>query len=215
VAHPLWPLFDLRIVTERLQLRLPTDDEVAGLMAIARAGIHPPGEMPFGIPWTDKPSPRFEREFAQHHWLARASWTPERWDLHLAIFLDGQPVGAQTLHATDFPTLREVATGSWLALPHQRRGYGRESRVAVLTLAFDGLGAEVARSGAFLDNVASNAVSVGLGYEPDGIGRLAPRGVARDLQRFRMTREAWRSAVRRPVRIEGLEECLDLFGLGG
>src|SRR5687768_9550303 len=91
MGHPLWPLFDLRLRTDRLVLRLPTDDDLVDLAATARAGIHPPDEMPFGIAWTDKPSPQFERESAQHHWLARATWSPERWNLHLAVFLDGSP----------------------------------------------------------------------------------------------------------------------------
>jgi len=213
MAHPLWPLFDLRLRTDRLELRLPSDDELVGLMETARAGIHPPDEMPFGIAWTDKPSPRFEREFAQHHWGARASWSPDRWDLHLAVFLDGTPIGAQTVHATEFPVMREVHTGSWIARPLQGRGYGKEVRTAALALAFDGLGAEAATSGAFLDNIQSNAVSRALGYEADGFSRLAPRGVVRDLQRWRMTREAWRARPRPAVAIDGLEPCLDLFGM--
>ena len=60
-------------------------------------------------------------------------------------------------------------------------------RAAVLGFAFDGLGAQVAETGAFLDNGASNGVSRALGYEENGFGRLAPEGVARVIQRFRMT----------------------------
>ena len=55
-------------------------------------------------------------------------------------------------------------------------------RAAVLAFAFDGLGAQVAESSAFLDNAASNAVSRALGYEENGFGSLAPQGVARDTQ---------------------------------
>jgi RimJ/RimL family protein N-acetyltransferase len=86
-------------------------------------------------------------------------------------------------------------------------------RQAALGLAFDHLGAEVAESEAFLDNPASNRVSLALGYEPNGLGRLAPRGVARDTQRFRLTLEGWRARPRPEVRVEGLEPCLELFGL--
>ncbi len=56
-----WPLFALRIRSERLVLRLPTDDEILGLIEISRDGIHPPDEMPFGIAWSVLPSPEFER----------------------------------------------------------------------------------------------------------------------------------------------------------
>jgi hypothetical protein len=66
-----WPIFRLRIATARLELRLPTDDELIALVDVAKAGIHPREQMPFGVAWTDKPSPRFEREFLQHHWLMR------------------------------------------------------------------------------------------------------------------------------------------------
>ena len=32
-----------------------------------------------------------------------------------------------------------------------------------------------------------------VGYQPNGFGRLAPRGIARETQRFRMTVEQWRA----------------------
>ena len=49
----LEPLFGLRIRTPRLELRLPTESELNELYELAAAGIHPPGEMPFGVAWTD------------------------------------------------------------------------------------------------------------------------------------------------------------------
>ncbi len=76
MVHALWPLFDLRLRTDRLELRLPTDDELAMLCLIAMEGIHDPGEMPFGYPWTKVPSPRFEREFAQFHWVSGPGGNP-------------------------------------------------------------------------------------------------------------------------------------------
>jgi RimJ/RimL family protein N-acetyltransferase len=214
VTHPLWPLFDLRLRTARLELRLPTDDDLTALAATARAGIHPPEEMPFAVAWTDLPSPAFERSFVQFHWAKRAEWKPERWVLNLATFLDGTPIGSQSIEATDFAILRTVLTGSWLGLPWQGKGYGKEMREAVLALAFEGLGADVAESGAFADNPASAAVSRALGYEPNGIERLAPRGEAKELTRYRMTRDRWAGRTRAPTRILGLEGCLDLFGAG-
>ncbi len=46
-------LCDLRLRTERLELRLPTDDELVELFRVAERGIHPPDEMPFAVAWTD------------------------------------------------------------------------------------------------------------------------------------------------------------------
>ena len=211
MAHPLWPLFDLRLRVDSLELRLPTDDQLIALTDLAKAGIHPPEEMPFGVAWTRSPSPAFELGFAQYHWSRRAGWRPDDWGLELMVSLDGVPIGVQALFARRFAVQRLVHSGSWLGREWQGRGHGKSMRSAVLALAFDHLGAEVAESEAFLDNGRSAGVSRSLGYLENGIGRIAPEGVPRDTQRFRMTLEAWRSRTRPAVEVEGLEPCLALF----
>ena len=108
--------------------------------------------------------------------------------------------------------MRTVDTGSWLGRTFQGQGFGKEMRAAVLGFAFDGLGARVAETKAFLDNAASNGVSRALGYEENGRGSLAPKGVARETQRFRMTIEGWRSRPRPPLTIEGLDVSRAMFG---
>jgi RimJ/RimL family protein N-acetyltransferase len=208
-----WPLFGLRIRSANLVLRLPLDVELPGLLELARGGIHPPDEMPFGVAWTDAAGTDFDRGFLQHHWKWRASWRPEEWSLNLMVDWEGRPVGAQTISGEDFAIHRVVDSGSWLGLEFQGRGFGKEMRSAVLSFAFDGLGARAATSSAFLDNAASNAVSRSLGYAEDGRGALAPRGVSRETQRFRMTDELWRSRPRPPVEIEGLDACREMFGI--
>ena len=207
-----WPLFGLRLRTEHLALRLPTDEDLPAFVDLGKAGIHPPDEMPFGVAWSVVPSPAFERGFVQHHWLMRATWTPEAWTLNLMVEMDGRAIGTQTLAAKDFAIHRTVDTGSWLGRAYQGHGFGKEMRSAVLSLAFDGLGARFAESSAFLDNLASSGVSRALGYEDNGRGTLAPQGVSRETQRFRMTVDGWRSRSRPPVEIEGLEACRELFG---
>lgn len=193
-------------------LRLATDDELVALIDIARAGIHPPDEMPFSVPWSLRPSPDFERGFIQHHWLGRAQWTPDDWRLNLLVEHEGRPIGSQSILGRAFPIHRTVETGSWLGSEFQGRGFGKEMRSAGLAFAFDGLGALIARSSAFLDNARSNAVSRSLGYDDNGFGALAPQGVSRTTREFRMTADTWRSRPRPPVTIEGLDACRDLFG---
>jgi len=97
-----WPLFGLRIRSEHLILRLPTDDDILALIDVAKAGIHPPDEMPFGVAWSVEPSPAFERGFVQHHWGMRASWTP--------VVPDGAS-GDLRCHAEAFCTLVSTAAG--------------------------------------------------------------------------------------------------------
>ncbi len=215
-ATPLevaWPLFGLRIRSEHLVLRLPTDDDLIALLDLAKAGIHPPDEMPFGVAWSVVEGAAFDQDFVAHHWSARGSWSVDDWRLNLLVEADRRPIGSQSVWGREYPIHRTVDTGSWLGRTFQGRGLGKEMRSAVLSFAFDGLGARFATSGAFLDNAASNAVSRSLGYEENGRGSLAPQGVARETQLFRMSAESWRSRPRPPVEIEGLDACRGMFGL--
>lgn len=209
----VWPLFRLRIRSEHLVLRLPTDDDLVPLLAVAKAGIHPPDEMPFGVAWTAAEGPTFDHGFLAHHWESRAAWSVDHWQLNLMVEMDGRPIGAQTVVGHAFPIHRTIETGSWLGRESQGQGFGKEMRSAVLAFAFDGLGARFAESAAFLDNAASNAVSRALGYEENGRGSLAPQGVARETQKFRMSAESWRSRPRPAAVIEGLDACRELFGI--
>jgi RimJ/RimL family protein N-acetyltransferase len=207
-----WPLFGLRLRTERLVLRMPTDDDVVKLLQVAKAGIHPPDEMPFGVAWSTVQGPAFDRSFMQHYWRTRATFSPEAWFLNLMVELDRRPIGAQSIDAEGFAIHRTVQTGSWLGLEFQGRGLGKEMRGAVLGFAFDGLGARIATTEAFLDNNASNGVSRALGYDENGLGSLAPEGVARVTQKFRMTVEGWRSRPRPALAIEDLDGLREQFG---
>lgn len=86
-------------------------------------------------------------------------------------------------------------------------------RAAVLHLAFAGLGAEFATSGAYEHNPASLAVSRKLGYLPDGTERHLVRGTPAVLHRLRLDRMTWDEVRAVPVEIEGLQPCWPYFGL--
>jgi RimJ/RimL family protein N-acetyltransferase len=216
LAPDWWPLFGLRLVTPRLVLRCPRDDDFPALLDAIDAGIHDPAEMPFTFAWTDAPPHDRRRQSVLHWWRQRTNWSPEDWVLGLAVFLDGQAIGSQVLMAKNFKALREVETGSWLTGAVQGRGLGKEMRAAVLDLAFEGLGAEVARSGAFDANLASAGVSRSLGYRENGQYRAAPRGTPVPATRFELTAAEWRDRKGGVplIRTAGLESCLPMFGLG-
>lgn len=208
-----WPLLGLRVRTARLELRLPVEEELANLADLAARGVHEPGNRPFLRPWTDLPPAERAREVTQRHWRRRGTWTPQDWTLDLVIFEQGHPIGVQELEAQNFATLREVQTGSWLGLKHQGRGIGIEMRSAALHLAFAGLGATDATTMSFTDNPAPLRVSRKLGYRPDGITRDVLNGQAVVSQRLRLTRTDWEKMDRPKVTIDGLEPCLQQFGL--
>lgn len=203
------------LTTPRLVLRLPGEDELGRLSAVAAAGVHEPGAKPFGNPWGAQPPQLRARSVLQWHWATRAAWSPLRWTLDFAVFLDREPVGVQGLSAAGFPVRREVATGSWLGRPFQRRGFGTEMRAAVLTLAFGRLGALSAVTGAFADNPAAIGVSRRLGYADDGT-EVADRDGERVLaHRFRLSAAAARDGWPAVTVAGADEDVLRMCGAAG
>jgi RimJ/RimL family protein N-acetyltransferase len=203
----LAPLWEIRVRTPRLVLRLPTDDELLGLYRVAEGGIHPPGQMPFFFAWTDDLQ---EDSFLAFHRGAWESWRPDKWTLNFVTFADGRPIGTQEVSGEDFATTRTVGSGSWLGEPFQGQGFGTEQRAGMLEFAFRGLGAEAAVSGVMDGNVRSERISAKLGYHVTGTREAAPRGKPVVLHDYRLERADWRSPI--PVEIEGLGPCLQLFG---
>ena len=200
MTSPHWPLTGLRLRTPRLELRWPSLQDLDELVALAAAGVHDPQVQP----------PARSLRFFWSQW---ASWEPDNWELSFAVVHQGDIVGVQALKAADFAILREVHTGSWIGRRYQGRGIGTEMRAAVLSLAFDDLRAEYARSTAHSDNAASLGVSRKLGYVDDGIEHFVVRGEAINAQRLLLDRATWQA--RRPLRVRasGRGPCLPWFGL--
>ncbi|MEV0070947.1 GNAT family protein [Amycolatopsis sp. NPDC050768] len=209
-----FPLLGLRLRTPRLELRLPSPEELGALADLAAAGVHDSDVMPFVVPWTDQPPAKVALSVVQHHWRQLGSWAPyDGWLLTLAVFDAGVVVGQQSIGARDLAITREVHTGSWLGRRYQGQGIGTEMRAAALHLAFAGLDADEAISAAFDHNVASQAVSRKLGYQPDGVQRRAITGRLSIEHRLRLTRAMWQQHRTVPVSMEGLVPCLPLLGL--
>lgn len=206
--RPAHPLSRLRVRTPRLELRLATVAELRELYRVARAGIHDPDFMPFGVAWTDSVT---EESFLDWHLSALRDWRPYDWRLELVVFREGRPIGVQGLTAKQFGATRHASTGSWLGAEWQRRGLGTEMRGAVLTLLFERLGGREAASGAIVGNEASLGVSRKLGYERVGVSTVAPRGVAVEHQDLLLTRERFRRPT--GVTVDGLDGLDSLFGV--
>ena len=208
-----WPLFGLRVETPRLTLVYPADSDLDVLNALASRGIHDPGTMPFAIPWTDDLPDVRPRNSLQFWWGLRATWKTAKWTLNMMVKQGDQVVGIQAINATDFAVTRVVESGSWLGRAHQGHGIGKEMRAAILHLAFVGLGAERAASGAFENNAASLAVSKALGYVENGDDILLRRGEPARLIRLVLHRRDWEKNRRDDIQIHGLEPCLPMFGI--
>jgi RimJ/RimL family protein N-acetyltransferase len=215
MTSPHWPLSGLRLRTPRLELRWPTLADLDALGSLAADGVHDPAVMPFMVAWSDAPPEDRARSTLQFHWFKWGSWSPSDWSLNLVAERDGAIVGTQGMDGTEFALTREVHTGSWVGRRYHGQGIGTEMRAAVLHLAFEGLNARYACSGAFEDNAASLAVSRKLGYADDGIEFTVVRGRAVTTRRLRLDRDTWAAHRSVPVEIIGLEPCLPGFGVTG
>jgi RimJ/RimL family protein N-acetyltransferase len=210
-----WPLASLVVRSPRLELRPDDDRGLRDLALLGAEGVHPAEEMPMAVPWTDATPAVRARGTMQAFWGQRSELRPDDWRVNwiLRHRTRGTVLGAMVLAATDFPTLREVSTGSWLGLAHQGRGYGTEARAALLELAFDYLGAHSARTTCWKDNPASLRVSTKLGYRQDGTARQSRRDQPATVLRLLLTHEEF--AAHRPdwqIEVRGLKPCRPLLG---
>jgi RimJ/RimL family protein N-acetyltransferase/predicted GNAT family acetyltransferase len=205
------PLTRLRVRTPRLELRLATRAELRALGELAQRGIHDPAEMPFGVAWTDNSDrPSFVADAIEHHEAMLREWQQDDWSLGLIAFHRGGPIGVQSVRGERFGERRTVDTGSWLGREYQGQGLGTEMRAAALFLAFEGLGAAVATSGAIQGNPQSLGVSRKLGYEVVGRHLVSPRGAPVEHTDLELRRERFQSPV--PVELVALGPLLPLFG---
>lgn len=141
----------------------------------------------------------------QAYWRNQGTWLLDDWVLELVVLRDGAPIGLQALEGKDFARDRVVDTHSWLVASARGQGWGKRMRAAVLSLAFEHLGAIAAVSEAWADNAASLGVSRSLGYEDSH----SEDRQGRAMRHLRLT--TWRPPW--PVEVEGLEPCLPLLGL--
>ncbi|MGW0801718.1 GNAT family N-acetyltransferase [Nonomuraea sp. NPDC002799] len=206
-----WPLFELSITTPRLELRLPSLEDLDELGDRAADGIHEEGYMPFLVPWSDVEPAERARRTVQYHFRLWSEFSRDAWAIAFVVVHEGQVAGTQEISAKSFPGTLEATTGSWLARRFQGQGIGTEMRAAVLHLAFAGLGARFATTEAFEDNHASLAVTRKLGYREDGINVYDRMGKPVVSRRFRLAREDW---TERPgIQLHNHTKCLPLLGL--
>ena len=150
----------------------------------------------------------------QGYWKSYGTWSPDAWRLGFVVFSHGRLIGFQELEGNDFARLRTVDSSSFLIPEYRGRGFGKQMREAVLTLAFGPMRAEAAITAAWHDNHTSLGVSRSLGYRPNG-ELLHRRGESTDLMiHLRLMRSDWLAQGRGDqVKISGFEACWPLFGL--
>lgn len=206
-----WPMHGLVLRVADLELRLPGPEQLEELGLLAQTLIDTPGQPLTDAPWARKTPVEASRDILQWHWKNWGELAPDLWKLCFVIIRDGVVVGTQEIGAKDFRIVREVDSGSWIGRQYQGQGIGKLARTAVLALAFDGLDALGAHTGAAAVNYASIGVSRSLGYTDSGFEVRVNRGERSEGTELRMTREQWLGRERPVVEIEGLEPCLPLL----
>lgn len=210
-----YPLLSVGVCTPVLELRGASDELLDELAELVRAGkTHadpPPYDDPMSF-YEPDPDVRVAR-WLRAIWRRRGTVEPDSWRLNFVVMAGGRPVGEQTLTGVNFAKLGTVSTFSWLSADERGRGLGREMRAAILHLAFEGLGAREAASDAFADNNGSNAVSRGLGYEPNGSEWATRQGEPALLNRWRLTRENWERGRRDDIELRNVAACRALLPL--
>ena len=132
----------------------------------------------------------------------------------LGVHQNGTSNGVQILNADDFLELRTLDSSSCLVPESRGRGVRTSRRIAMLGLAFDQLGANVAVTSSRTENSASLGVSRKFGYLENGVSTSRSPSGAFQLQHLRTTRQQWLANVwRGEVKVEGLNACAPYFGL--
>ncbi len=205
-------MFDIRLTTPELELRHLTEVDLGSLADIIPDDAE---QNPSATTYAGLDAGRNRGAVVhQDYWRGLGGWRPESWALSFGVFRDGELVGYQGLEGDEFATLRTADSSSFLTPAARGRGWGKQMRAAVLTLAFGPLGARYAITSAWIDNHASLGVSRALGYVDNGITAHQRDGRAGEMAHLRLTRESWTaSRWSEQVTVSGVEECLVFFGL--
>ena len=112
----------------------------------------------------------------------------------------GELVGTTSFYEID-PVLRSIAIGhTWVARRFWRTGVNTESKLIMMSRAFEGLGAERLVWHTDIRNIRSQAAIERLGAQREGVlrhHRIRPDGSWRDTVQYAMLREEWPEAKAR------------------
>ncbi len=150
-----------RLDTERLTIRLWTDDDAPSLHEVVTANVE---HLRPWMPWI-----AFEPLSVDDRRKLIAEWKKshvEGTDATFGIFLGDTPIGASGLHRRIGPTGIEI--GYWIDQAHEGRGYVTEVARALTTAAFSQPNIERVEIHHDVANIRSGGIPERLGYERVG-----------------------------------------------
>lgn len=205
-------MFGLRIRYMDLDLRLVREVDLPKLAALQPTDYE---HDPRAEVWPgDSLAEHRRRLLFQDYWRSLGTMSASSWRLDFAVRHRDSLVGIQSLEAEQCLALRTVDTGSWLVPAVRGRGIGVAMRTAVLSLAFDHLGALAAVTSARTDNGASLGVSRRVGYQANGVSLNASGNGLVQLHQMRLTADEWHASERlEQAEVAGVDPCTKWFGL--
>src|SRR4051794_20145107 len=130
MAHPFWPVHDIRLRVGDLSLRPLTEPDLSTLARVLPGDV----ELNPDAPTYRGAVPDTERGTIVHqdYWRAMGTWTVDAWRLNFGVWRGDTLLGAQELEGNDFALLRTVDTASFLVVAARGIGIGKQMRRAVL-----------------------------------------------------------------------------------
>lgn len=168
------------LVTERLVLRPPHEDDIAELVALAndRRVAEMLSRMPH--PYGEAEARSFIAMSAQESMAGRT--------YALALAENGAFVGCAGLNGT----YRGLELGYWIGEPYRGRGYATEAAHALVDLAFRATDIKVLNASSRVINPASRRVIHKCGFQYAGQGMLNSMVAGQvPVERYRLDRKTW------------------------
>jgi len=167
------------LVTERLVLRPPHEDDIPELVALA--GNRRVAEM-----LARMPHPYGEAE--ARAWLRAAAARTAGAGYAVTLAATGAYVGGASLN----PAPEGLELGYWIGEPHWGRGYATEAAHALVDLAFRATGIERLHVSCRVLNAASRRVIHKCGFQYVGQGMIDSRVAGRvAVERYALDRGTW------------------------
>ena len=205
----------LQITAGVVTLRAVPWADLESYARLVSDGLFAPGEVPTIGPWYDPDDlVTSGRRLVGYHLSRWANLTSNDWALDFGIYVDQVLIGRQVMETEEFLRTGAVTTGSFLTPKERGHGYGKQARAAILHLAFDVLGAQLATTAALPNNGASRGVSIALGYSEVGLKTVMNGGRPYEVERFRLERDRWeKSDLPWPVATVGADPLKRLLGI--
>ena len=171
-----------------------------------------PADSTLGRTWYSENATDRGRMILAYYMDAWVTYNRPNAPLAFAALVNNEVVGYQGLEGFKaFWQTREAETVSWISKDSRGRKFAIPMRYAALHIGFSVLGANVMRSGALVQNRASQVVSERCGYDWDGtetqaVGEYVDHGI-----RYRLSREKWDTWDRPDVVCTGAQDLYEWF----